>query len=250
MLKIRISPVLLYSDFGLVKTIRFREPRLIGTPLQAVRVYNLREVDELVFLDISATRDGKPPDFCMIEELASHCFVPFGVGGGIKSVEDVRELLRVGADKVVINSAFVSDPTLVSEISSLFGRQSVVVSIDVRRDPSGLFCWTHGGKEKTRFHPTELAQLAESSGAGEILLGSIDFDGTMKGFDIEVLEAVASSVDIPVVAVGGAGRFEDFEIALNAGASALSASSIFQYTQVTPLDVKRWLSGRGKSVRL
>lgn len=250
MLKIRIIPVLLYSGHSLVKSIGFEDHRRVGTPLQAIRVYNFRSVDELVFLDIAAAAEKRIPDTSLIDELADHCSTPFAVGGGIRSVDHVRELLRVGADKVIVNTGFVQRPGLAGEISARFGRQCLVVSIDARRVEGGYRCYVDGGREKTLWDPVELARLAEREGAGEILLTSIDNDGRMAGYDLDLVSAVSSAVSIPVIVSGGAGQVEDFEAALVAGASALSAASIFHFTEITPLNVKQFLAGRGRPVRL
>jgi imidazole glycerol-phosphate synthase subunit HisF len=250
--KVRIMPTLLFKDLGLVKGISFDSWRRVGGAMQAIKLYNLREVDELVFLDITATRNGRPPDFETIDELGDECFMPFAVGGGIREIDDVERLLRVGADKVVVNSAAVERPQLVQEIAHRFGSQCVIVSIDVKQLPgNGYEVYTHSGTRPTGLAPVPVAREAEELGAGEILITSIDRDGTMTGYDLELTQRVAQSVSIPVIASGGAGNYEHMAEALALGkASAVAAASIFHFTQQTPLEAKQYLKSRGFWVRL
>lgn len=252
MLKIRVMPTLLFKDVGLVKGVSFESWRRVGSAMQAVKVYNMREVDELVFLDITATRDERPPDFETVDELADECFMPLTVGGGVRTLEHVRRLLQVGADKVAINTAAVETPPLIRQAAEQFGSQCVVVSLDVRRHPGGAYeVYTHAGTKATGQDPVTLAQAAEALGAGEILLTSIDRDGTMTGYDIELTRRVCEAVSIPVIASGGAGSYEDMAQVLREGkASAVAAASIFHFTQQTPLEAKRYLSEQGFRVRL
>jgi cyclase len=183
-LKVRIIPTLLYKDMGLVKGVGFDSWRRVGSAMQAIKVYNLREVDELVFLDITATADGRSPDFDTIDDLADDCFMPFAVGGGIRTIEDVRHLLRVGADKVVLNTAAVENPALIEQIANKFGSQCVVVSIDAKLDDRGEYrVYTHAGKQETNENPVRVAERSEKLGAGEIIITSIERDGTMTGYD-------------------------------------------------------------------
>ena len=241
---------MLYSRTGLVKSVRFDPSRRVGGAAQAIGVYGLREVDELIFLDIAARAEGRGPDFGLIDELADNCFVPFTVGGGIRSVEDVRGLLQVGADKITVNSDFVERPSLVREIADTFGRQCVTVSLDVRLTANGHEVFSHCGTKTTGRVPAALAAEAEHAGAGEILLTSIDRDGTMDGYDTELIASVASAVSVPVVASGGAGNYAHMAEALNAGASAVAASSIYHFTEMTPLGAKTYLAERGYPIRL
>ena len=252
MLKVRIRPTLLFKDYGLVKGVRFDSWRRVGSVMQAVKVYNLREVDELVFLDISATLEGRPPDFETVDEIADECFMPLTVGGGVQTVEEVRELLKIGADKVAINTAAVRNPDLVRFAAAEFGSQCIVVSIDVKRTADGNpEVFTHSGTVATEKDPVTIAKQVEALGAGEILLTSIDRDGTMTGYDIEMTREVSEAVSIPVIASGGAGGYQDMADILRIGkASAVAAASIFHYTQQTPLEAKRFLSGQGMHVRL
>lgn len=252
MLKVRVMPTLLFKDYGLVKGIRFDSWRRVGSVMQAVKVYNLREVDELVFLDINATLEGRSPDFETVDEIADECFMPLTVGGGVQTVEDVRELLKVGADKVAINTAAMRNPDLVRFAAAEFGSQCIVISIDVKHTADGKpEVFTHSGTVATEKDPVTLAKQVEALGAGEILLTSIDRDGTMAGYDIEMTREVSEAVSIPVIASGGAGGYQDMADILREGkASAVAAASIFHYTQQTPLEAKRFLSGQGIQVRL
>ena len=250
--KIRVMPVLLYKNVGLVKGVRFDSWRRVGSAMQSIKVYNLREVDELVFLDITATREGRSPDFQTIDELADECFMPLAVGGGIRSVDDVHRLLQVGADKIVLNTAAVETPDLIQKIAYRFGAQCVVISIDAILRPDAQYeVLTRSGTFSTGLDPVTLAKQVESSGAGEILITSIERDGTMLGYDTELIHRVSETVSIPVIASGGAGSYEHMAQALRVGkASAVAAASIFHFTQQTPLEAKRYLKQRGFNVRL
>jgi cyclase len=251
MLKARVMPTLLYKDDQLVKGVSFDSWRRVGSVMQYVKVYNLREVDELVFLDIAATGKGRPPDFSLIDEIADECFMPLTVGGGIRSVEDVRRLLQVGADKVAVNTALVEAPDLIREISGRFGAQCVVASIDARRTPKGVSAVIRSGSVDTGLDPAILAGRAEALGAGEILLGSVDRDGTMSGFDLDLVASVSRAVRIPVIASGGAGSYEHMAEAISrGGASAVAAASMFQFTEQTPLEAKQHLRAKGIAVRM
>jgi imidazole glycerol-phosphate synthase subunit HisF len=250
--KIRVMPTLLFKDLGLVKGVAFDSWRRVGSAMQAVKVYNMREVDELVYLDISATNDGRPPDFDTIDELADECFMPLTVGGGVRTVEHVRRLLKVGADKVAINSAAVEHPALIREIADGFGSQCVVVSIDARRRADGSYeSYTHCGRRPVGRNPAALARDAEAMGAGEVLLTSIDRDGTMRGYDVELTRLVSDAVSIPVIASGGAGTYAHLAEVLRGGrASAVAAASMYHFTEQTPLAAKQYLRGAGFPVRL
>jgi len=245
-------PTLLFKNFGLVKSVQFDSWRRIGSVMQAVKVYNLREVDELVFLDISATPDGHPPDFETVDEIADECFMPLTVGGGVKSVADVRRLLQVGADKVAINTAAIQNPELIHLAAQQFGSQCVVISIDVKEHSNGTYeVFTHAGTQPTGKDPVIWAKEVESLGAGEILLTSIDRDGTMTGYDTELTKNISHAVSIPVIASGGAGSYQDMaSVLLEGRASAVAAASIFHFTQQTPLEAKHFLNGLGLNVRL
>ncbi len=220
--------------------------------MQAIKVYNLRQVDELVFLDITATRQGRRPDFSLVDDFADECFMPLTVGGGIRSVDDVRGLLKVGADKIAINTAAVENPNVIREIADQFGNQCIVVSIDVKFNQSkGIHTvFTHSGTRDTGINPVEFAQQMEALGAGEILLTSINLDGTMQGYDLNLLNNVSASVGIPIIASGGAGCYEHFVEALKIGnVAAVAAASIFHFTEQTPLEAKQYLKAAGFPTR-
>lgn len=251
MLKVRVIPTLLLKDVGLVKGTQFDSWRRVGSALPAVKVYNMREVDELVLLDISASEDGREPDVSEIAALAAECFVPFTIGGGIANVETVRKLLLAGADKVVVNSAAYANPQLLTESALRFGNQCIVAGIDARRHPDGRYeCFSHCGNRAMGITPQEWARQCEQAGAGEILLTRIEYDGEMGGYDLELLRAVAEQVSIPVIASGGAGSYGHMLDALTqGGASAVAASAMFLFTEQTPAGAKAFLAGHGIPVR-
>ncbi len=252
MLKVRVMPTLLFKDVGLVKGRQFVSDRRVGGALQAIRVYNMREVDELVFLDITATPDGRRPDFAQIDELADECFMPLAVGGGVTSLDDIRDLLWVGADKVVVNSGAIANPDLIREGAEHFGSQCIVVAIDVK--PTGPGRWevfSHCGQKPTGLDPVAWARQAEALGAGEIMLTAIDRDGMMEGYDLAVTRAVSDAVGIPVIASGGAGTYQHMAEAVTEGhAAAVAAASMFHFTEQTPKAAKQYLRDAGLRVRL
>ena len=213
-----------------MKTTAFKAPKYVGDPINAIKLFNDKEVDELVLLDISATREGRGPAFSVIAEVASECFMPLAYGGGISSLEEARRILKMGVEKVVLNSASWRDPTVLVEASREFGSQAVMASIDVRRRLFGRYeVFVDGGTRATGIDPVEFAKRVEDSGAGEILLTSIDCDGTMKGYDLELVRKVASEVGIPVIASGGAGSVRDFGLAVREGAAAVAAGAMFVF---------------------
>ncbi len=252
MIKARIIPTLLYRDVVLVKGVRFDSWRCVGYVLQSVKVYCVREVDELIFLDITASQQGRTPDFQLIDDIADECFMPLTVGGGIKSVEDVRRLLACGADKVAINTAAVVTPDLVKKSAREFGSQCIVVSIDVKEISAGKYeTAILSGTRGTGLDPIEFAKRMEDSGAGEILLTSIDRDGTMLGYDVGLTRRVSEAVSIPVIASGGAGEARHvFDVLKEGKASAAAAASMYHFTQITPLEVKKYLTQQGMQVRI
>jgi cyclase len=231
MLTTRMIPCLLLRNQGLVKTVKFKDPRYVGDPINAVRIFNAKEVDELTFLDITATVEKRPPQFKLLSEIAGECFMPLGYGGGIRTVEDIREILSVGMEKVIINSYAVENPAFIRQAADLFGSQSVVVSMDVKRTFFGKYeLYTHGGKKPTGRDPVSFAVEMQQMGAGELFLNSIDRDGTMQGYDIDLIKKVTESVSIPVIACGGAGGLDDFADAVDkGGASAVAAGSFFVF---------------------
>jgi len=250
MLKVRVIPTLLWKDYGLVKGAGFDSWRRVGPVLPAIKVYNSREVDELVLVDITATVQNQEPDAETIADFSDDCFVPFTVGGGISTLPQIVALLHAGADKVSINSAAFSTPELIDQAANRFGAQCIVASIDARRVDSGWVCCSHSGSRATARTPVEWARELVSRGAGEILLTSVDRDGTMTGYDLALVEAVASAVDVPVIASGGAGSYEHMVAAVkDAGASAVAAASIFHFTEQTPAGAKQALEAAGIPVR-
>lgn len=231
MLKTRVIPCLLLRNHGLVKTIRFKNPTYVGDPINAVKIFNEKEVDELVFLDITATPQNKKPPFTVIEHIASECFMPLAYGGGVRSVADVKRILSLGVEKVVVNSYAAENPKFVTEVASVFGSQSLVISIDVKKNLFGKYqVVTHSAKTNISKDPVSYAQEMVQNGAGEILINSVDRDGTMQGYDTQLIKLVSDSVDVPVIACGGAGKPEHFADAVkHGGASATAAGSMFVF---------------------
>lgn len=227
----RVIPVLLLRNRGLVKTVRFKDPTYLGDPINVVKIFNDKEVDELLFLDINATIEGRRPPFDYLAEIASECFMPLAYGGGVRSLEDIKTILSVGIEKVSINSYAAENATFVRQTADQVGSQSVVVSIDVKRNLLGGYkVVTHGGRRATSLDPVRYAVQMAELGAGEILLNSVDRDGMMHGYDIDLIKRVAHAVDIPVVACGGAASIEDLTAAVQeGGASAAAAGSMFVF---------------------
>jgi cyclase len=250
-LKARIIPTLLWKNVGLVKGIGFDSWRRVGPVLPAIKVYNSRDVDELVLVDITASPDKTEPDWESVHDFADECFVPLTVGGGITNVEHIRQLLRAGADKVSINTAAYADPKLVEDAARRFGSQCVVASIDARRADDGRYiCYSHSGTVATARAPDDWARELEARGAGEVLLTSIERDGTMRGYDLELIASVVRAVNVPVIASGGAGNYEHMREAIQeAGASAVAAASMFHFTEQTPAEAKAALEAAGIPVR-
>lgn len=252
MLKVRVIPTLLWKNLGLAKGMGFDSWRRIGPVLPAVKVYNARDVDELIWVDIEASRQRQEPDDEVVREFANECFVPLTIGGGIANIDQIRLLLRAGADKISINSAAYATPGLIEEAAKLFGSQCVVASIDARRaEQAGYFCFSHSGTIPTQRRPADWAKELEARGAGEILLTSIDRDGSMQGYDLDLIEQVACAVNLPVIASGGAGNYEHMRQAIQeAGASAVAAASMFHFTEQTPASAKKFLASVGVAVRV
>lgn len=248
----RIIPCLDVKDGRVVKGIQFVGLRDAGDPVEQAMRYDAERADELCFLDIAASHEGRRSMLDVIRRTADSIFIPFTVGGGIRSVDDFNALLGAGADKVAVNTAALADPELVRRAADHFGSQCVVVAIDARRTesaPSGWEVYTHGGRTPTGVDAVEWAGRAEALGAGEILLTSMDRDGTRDGYDLPLLNAVAARVRIPVIASGGAGALEHLDSALAAGAHAVLAASIFHFGEYTLAQARRYLAGRGHPVR-
>jgi len=231
MIRIRVIPCLLLQNRGLVKTIKFNSAKYLGDPINIVKIFNDKEVDELVFLDITATAEGKKPPFNLVSQIASECFMPLCYGGGVRNMEDMKQLFNLGVEKVSVNSYAVEKPTFIKEAADLFGSQSIIVSIDAKRNLWGKYeVFTHGGRKATGMRPVEFAIEMEKQGAGELLLNSIDRDGTMQGYDLELVKQVSDAVRIPVVACGGAGKVQDLADAITkGGAAAAAAGSLFVF---------------------
>jgi imidazole glycerol-phosphate synthase subunit HisF len=231
MLRTRVIPCLLLRNGGLVKTRRFADPKYVGDPINAVKIFNEKEVDEIVFLDISATPAGRGPNFEFIRDIATEAFMPFAYGGGVTTVEEVKKLVALGAEKVVVNAAAVARPALVREVAEVVGSQSLVVSIDVKRSLLGRYeVVTHSGTRRTGLDPVDWAGRVAELGAGELLVNSVDRDGCMEGYDLALLRRVADAVRVPVVACGGAGSLADLKAAVTeGGASAVAAGSLFVF---------------------
>lgn len=231
MLSTRVIPVLLLSGKGLVKTVQFRKPVYLGDSLNAVKVFNDKEVDELIFLDIMASKKKLPPDYKQIESIASECFMPVCYGGGITSVEEIKKILNLGIEKVSINSEALKNHRLIQEAAAIFGSQSIVVSIDVKKKFSGpKKVFSHSSGTLTSVDPLELAKQMEENGAGELLINSVDRDGTMSGFDIDLMKEIADNVNIPVIACGGAGEMVHLqEVKKKANVTAIAAGSMFVF---------------------
>lgn len=232
MLKTRVIPCLTVKSQKLVKSVQFDEYRNIGSYIAAVRVFNARDVDELVFLDLDARTHGIQVP--LLEEVTKECFMPVTLGGGVSSIADVQSLLAAGADKVAINSASFDHPELIEAAARRFGNQCVVASIDVKKTADGYRVFSQGGAINTGRDATSWAREMESRGAGEIFLTSIDRDGMMEGYELDLIRAVSGAVRIPVIASGGAGVPEHCVEAVRSGATAVCAASMFQYTQATP----------------
>lgn len=251
MLKARVIPTILLSGPSIVKDRQFRGERRVGTLLPAVRVYNARDVDELMILDIRASRFGRGPDLDQITGVASEISVPLSVGGGVGSLHDFEQVLKAGADKVVINSAAYSNPALISDAADRFGSQCIIASIDVARDSSGLLrCISMSGTTQTAFCLEDHIARVQDDGAGELLINSIPNDGELCGYDEDLVKTAARNATIPVIASGGCASYEDmFNALTKCGASAVAAASMFHFTEQTPKGAREYLAGRGVRVR-
>ncbi len=228
--RVRVIPVLLLKDNGLVKTMRFKNEVYIGDPINAVKIFNEKEVDELIILDISATSGKKKPNIDMISNIASECFMSLCYGGGITTLDEIKKLLFTGIEKVSLNSSAAKKSTLITEAATLFGSQSIVVSIDVKKNIFGQYSvFTNGGTVNLKRNPAQFAKEMQEKGAGEIFLTSIDKEGTGEGYDLELIQKVSSVLTIPLIACGGAGNIIDFSEAVQSGASAVAAGSMFVF---------------------
>jgi len=233
MLEVRIIPCLQLIDQSLVKTVQFRKYGYIGDPINTVRIFNELEVDELCFLDIRATIQKRTPNLKVLSEIANECFMPLSYGGGVNDADMAKEILSIGFEKIILNTAAIENPSLISEIAKHSGNQSVIISIDVKRSVLGEYSvYSHDGTKRTKHDPVKWAKSAEEAGAGELLITSMDRDGTWKGFDIEITRNISEAVSIPVIANGGAGSIDDIGKVVHKGkASAVALGSIVVYQQ-------------------
>ncbi len=252
MLKIRIIPCLDVNKGRVVKGINFIDLVDAGDPVKQAEFYSNEGADEITFLDITASSDGREAMYDVIEKTAEVCFIPLTVGGGVRSLDDMKKFLSIGADKVSINSSAVSSPHIISEGAELLGKQCIVVAIDAKKNKSGQWdVFTHGGRKNTGLDVVEWCQIVESKGAGEILLTSMDRDGTKTGFDLELLNTISQTVKIPVIASGGVGKLQHLRDGVVKGkASALLAASIFHFGTFSIKEVKKYLSSLGIPVRI
>lgn len=245
-LAVRVIPCLDVDNGRVVKGVNFQNLRDAGDPVEMAKVYDAEGADELTFLDITASSGNRETTYDVVRRTAEQVFIPLTVGGGVRAADDVDKLLRAGADKVGVNTAAIARPDLIREIAERFGRQVLVLSVDARRTESGSFeVTTHGGRKGTGIDAVEWAHRAAELGAGEILLNSMDADGTKDGYDLEMIEAVRKHVTVPLIASGGAGRLDHFPPAIGAGADAVLAASVFHFGDLRIGEVKETLRGRG-----
>lgn len=251
MLKVRVIPCLDVKDGRVVKGVQFLELRDAGDPVEQARAYDAAGADELMFLDITASHEGRGAILDVIARTADVCFMPLGVGGGVRTVEDARRILRAGADKVSINTAAVEYPDLISGAADAFGSQAVVLAVDAKRTPAGWRVFTYGGRKDTGMDVVDWAAEGVRRGAGEILLTSMDRDGAKNGYDVELLRAVSDAVTVPVIASGGAGETDHLiEAVRTGGADAVLAASIFHFGEISVGEAKRAMADAGLPMRL
>lgn len=247
MLKIRIIPILTFNGFGLVKTKKFNNPRMVGNPVQSARVYNSRGVDELIFIDINASKQNRKINLDVVRDVIRQCFMPVCIGGGIKSIEDINDLLRIGADKVVIKTAALINPAFIKQASRFFGSQCITIAVDAVSNNDEYFIYDQGIKN---INVLDFIKEMENLGAGEIILTSVNNDGEMCGFDCNLYQFVEKITTLPIVMVGGGGKLSDYEeLFSTTNCQAVGSSSIYHFTQFTPLDIKLKLSEIGMPVR-
>jgi imidazole glycerol-phosphate synthase subunit HisF len=231
MLKIRVIPCLLLHNDGLVKTVKFRKPKYVGDPINAVKIFNDKFVDELIFLDIDASKQKRGPNFNFIADISTECFIPFCYGGGIRNIEDAEKLFSLGVEKISLNATALDRPEVITDLANHFGSQSIVGAMDIKKSLFGRHHVYKGyGRKKSSNEPVEYARELERLGAGEILVSSIDRDGTRSGYDVDIIRDIASSVSIPVIACGGAAQLSDISILKNeTEVAAAAAGSIFVF---------------------
>ena len=230
MLKHRVIPCLLLRDGGLVKTQRFADPKYVGDPINAIRIFNEKEVDELMVLDITASKQGRAPNFELIEQFAGECFMPLCYGGGVRTVEQARQLFALGVEKVCLQTAALEDPTLVTRIAERFGSQAVLVCVDVKKNWLGKRQLYAAAQGKTLGRPwMQFVKEMIAAGAGELVINAVDRDGTMSGMDLDLIREASAAVPVPLIALGGAGSLADIKTAVDAGASAVAAGAFFVF---------------------
>ena len=248
MLKIRIIPILTFNGFALVKTKQFQNPRMVGNPVQSARVYNSRGVDELVFVDIFASKQKRKINLNIAREVIKECFMPVGVGGGIDTIDDINSLLQIGADKVIIKSKALYSSKFIRTAADFFGSQCISISVDVIKRDSQYMVYNDYGIDISAL---DFVKQIQDLGAGEIFLNSVDHDGMMNGFDSELLNQVDNIANIPVVLIGGGGSINHYsELFTKTNCKAVGSASIFHFTQYSPLDIKNELKKIGKPVRI
>lgn len=250
MLRTRVIPIVLLSGYSVIKTIKFDVRRNLGNPITVARIYNTRNVDELVLLDIDASKQKRAIDLFTIQDIASECFMPLTVGGGIRKIEDIRNLLKRGADKISINTYALENPDFIRESADIFGSQCIVVSVDIKKVSGKYYIHSSLENDNTKLSPLEWCQKCEQLGAGELLISFVDHDGTMEGIDEEYISEISKNVNIPLIASGGVSSPEDTVKMAKAGASGIGVSSIFHFTNHTPLDCKKAMAAAGIPVRL
>lgn len=249
MLKVRIIPTILFKSTGLYKGKNFLSDRNVGSIMPSVKTYNMRDVDEIVILDIEATNNKVEPNYELIKDISENCFVPMTVGGGINNIKQAQKLFHFGADKISINSYLYKDLEFISEIVNEYGSQSLVASVDVKKVNNKWMCFSNNGKNETKYEVLEWCKKLENKGVGEIMICSIDKDGLMNGYDQELISYTSKSLRLPLIASGGASSYSDFKIAIKNGASAVAAASMFHFTYRTPNEAKDFLLAENIPIR-
>lgn len=249
MLKKRLIPILLLKNGRMVKTVKFGESRDVGSPISTAKIYDAQCADEIIFLDILASVEGRQSLISIIDEVTKECFMPIAVGGGVKTTADIETLLKAGADKIVINTAAVIDPNFLKEAANRFGSANIVSSIDYKKVGNENKVFIYGGKRESKYAVNEWAREVERLGAGEIVINSIDRDGTMEGYDLGTIREICALLNIPVVVCGGAGKLIDFQLAIEAGADAVAAGSIFHFTDQSPIKARAFMKESKVNIR-
>jgi cyclase len=250
MLRTRVIPVVLLNGYSVIKTIKFDVRRNLGNPITVARVYNTRNVDELVLLDIDASKQGRGIDLFTVQDIARECFMPLAVGGGIRSISDIKSLLQKGADKIIINTIALENPDFIQESASVFGCQCIVVSVDIKIKDGQHAIYSKVDNQFSKIPPVEWCQRAADLGAGELFINFVDHDGALDGIDESYIKTITESVGVPVIGCGGISTPDDAAKMAKSGASGVAAASIFHFTNYTPLDCKKAMAEAGFPVRL